>query len=240
MALLGAAAFGVAAIYRAASHTEYFMVKTITVNDLGRLDSERVRKIVTPLLSGNIFTRDIDSATRLLEQYPQVESASVRLKLPDIAEVTVVERTPAATVLINGRPFLVDAAHRIIEEVRGQPTGLLIKGVGGGKPGDRIADPRLDDAFAIAELFTLDTVRHDKPVLIDMGNPERMEVHTSAGLFLRFGPDRRGWREKFYEYLTVRGIAADMGERMSGYDLSFNKQIVGIKDNNQPFQGGNK
>ncbi len=240
LALAIASAFGMVALYRALSHTEYFTVKTINVTGLDRLDKRHVQGMVTPLLSGNIFTRDIDRATRLLEQFPQVDSVSVRLKLPDIAEVTVVERRPVATLALNGKLFLIDAKRHLIGEADGQASGLLIKGiVASEKPGERVGDPRLADAFSIAELFSLDTVYRDAPVFIDMGNAERVDVRTSGGLLLRFGPDRQVWREKFFEYLSVRGISGDMGVRMLGYDLSFKGQIVGIRDNNQP-SGGSK
>ncbi|MBI5177813.1 MAG: FtsQ-type POTRA domain-containing protein [Nitrospinae bacterium] len=235
-----AAVAGAVVLYKSISGIRYFTVKTITVAGLHKLDERHVRGIVAPLLSGNIFTRDIERATQMLEQFPEVDTVSIRLKLPDTAEVTVVERKPASAVFVNGKLFQMDAKNVLIEEAAGPNASFLIRGLSGaGVAGERITDPRLADVERITSLFALDTKYGDRPTSVDVGNPERIEVHTAGGLFLRFGPDKELWEEKFYEYLSARDISGDMGLRFIGWDLSFRDQVVGIRGDNQPSRDGN-
>jgi hypothetical protein len=125
----------------------------------------------------------------------------------------------------------MDSRRYLIEEApRGLPGGSVITGWNGvGAPGERIGDERLDDALAAAALFALDSYWHDKPVSVDLGDTVKITAISSSGVFLRLGPDKTKWREKFYEYMSARRIAAATGTRFEGYDLSFENQGVGVK-----------
>lgn len=218
------------AVRKAAERNNFFVVKTITLTGAKRLDERRLRGLLSAGLAGNIFTRDIERLTLLLEKLPAVQSASVRLKLPDLAEVSIVERRPVASVAVGGRTFLMDSSRRLIGEApQGWSGGPSITGCNcAGSPGDWLPEGRLDDALKIASLFSLDTYWHEKAASLDLSDPARTVVVTTSGVFLRFGPDKGPWREKFYEYASARRISEAAGVRFAGYDLSFEGQVVGV------------
>lgn len=229
LSIVVAAVIGAALLYRAVSATEYFTVKGVHVSGTRRLDPAHLERMAAPLLMGNIFTRDLEKTARMLERDPWVESISVRIKLPDIAEVAVVERTPAALAGIDGKIFMVDASGMVIAPADGTFAGVVINGLEGAeKPGERIADPRFYDAFQLMGVFKLDTSFHDKPSVVMAGSAERMTVATESGLLLKFGPEKDEWEERFMEYLAVRSIESDFGPGFTGYDLSFKNQLVAI------------
>lgn len=229
LALLAAAGVaGAAALYRAVPAGNYFTVKNIRVSGTRALDADHVARMVAPLLMGNIFTRDLERAAGMLEKIPLVDSASVRIKLPDIAEVAVAERVPAAVAYIGGRPFTIDAKGVVIGPDAGAYGGMVIRGLAAAqRPGERITDPALADVFRLAGVFGLDTLFHDMPAEVDIGK-ERITVKTAGGLLMKFGPDKDEWEERFMQYLTVRGIEADFGPGFAGYDLSFKNQLVAV------------
>jgi hypothetical protein len=218
------------AVRRAAARNSFFVVKTITLTGAKRLDERRLRGLLSAGLAGNIFTRDIERLTLLLEKLPAVQSASVRLKLPDLAEVSIVERRPVASVAVGGRAFLMDSSRRLIGEApQGWSGGPAITGCKcAGSAGDWLPEGRLDDALKISTLFALDTYWHEKAATLDLSDPARTVVVTTSGVFLSFGQDRGTWREKFYEYVSARRISEAAGVRFAGYDLSFEGQVVGV------------
>lgn len=219
-----------ASVRRAAAQNNYFTVKNIIVSGAKKLDERRIRGLLQVGLSGNIFTRNIDRVTSILESNPVVESASIRLSLPDVAEVSIVERKPSSAVYLDGKTYLMDAGRFLIEEApQNWSGGPVIKGIkSNARPGQRLSDPRLDDAFSASKLFELDHYWHEKGAVIDIGDTDRIVVTSSSGVFVRLGRDQRAWREKFYEYMSARRISADIGTTFAGYDLSFEGQVVGV------------
>ena len=242
--LLGALAVAAVAVSRRIPANTYFVVKNIKITGTRVLDPERIRKAVEPVLTGNIFTRDLERAASLVEQNPWVGSVSVRMKLPDIVEVVVMERVPVAAVALNGRSWLVDEKGYLIEEAGRVRPQLIISGLkAAGAPGARIADQRLFDAYRVASLFKLDTVFGDMPEAVDVGRADKTVVRTAGGLVLKFGPEQEQWEEKFMEYLAVRGVASDFAPGFAGFDLSFKDQLVatmkgGGKNENVPNHRG--
>lgn len=242
--LLGALAVAAVAVSRRIPANTYFVVKNIKITGTRVLDPERILKAVGPVLTGNIFTRDLERAASLVEQNPWVESVSVRMKLPDIVEVAVKERMPVAAVALNGKSWLVDEKGYLIEEAGRIQPQLLISGLkAAAAPGARITDQRLFDAYRAASLFKLDTVFGDMPEAVDVGRADKTAVRTAGGLVLKFGPEQEQWEEKFMEYLAVRGVASDFAPGFAGFDLSFKDQLVatmkgGGKNENVPNHRG--
>ncbi len=233
------------ALYKVVSMNPYFVVKNVTVTGTRMVEGGRLHDALAPLLTGNIFTRDLDAAAALAERNPWIESVSVRTRLPDSVEVAVTERRPVAAVDLAGSLWLVDEKGYLIEEaVRVKPQ-LVITGLRSAvRPGTPVTDPRLFDAYRAASLFRLDTAFNDQPAAVDVSRADKTTVHTTGGLVIKLGPDQEEWEEKFMEYLSVRAVALDFAPGFAGFDLSFRNQVVatmkegGLKQDNKSNHRG--
>jgi len=225
-------AFSLWFAYQTATTHPYFEIQSVTMTGNDRLSGDRLLRILNPLLSGNIFTCDIKSATDFLEANPWVESVSIRRQLPSDLLVEISERIPSAVVEADdGRRYLVDKKGYVLEETPSAPEGLVITGVlrgnDGLRPGARLDDASLDMAFALSRLFAKDTAFKDPVVRVDLGDPDRITAVTGKnGVEVSFGTDRKEWDEKFLEYLVVRKILEDRDSPFGSIDLSFKGQAV--------------
>ncbi|MEE8483627.1 MAG: FtsQ-type POTRA domain-containing protein [Nitrospinota bacterium] len=239
------AASGLLSLYQKALTHPYFEVREVNISGLERLSGKGLLAVLNPVLTGNIFTRDIKKAISLLNAQPWIESASVRRNFPDMIEAVIKERKPVAAVLLD-RLYLVDAGGYLLEETVPEDGRLIISGFRHRlKVGQTIPDERFADALRMGEIISNDVFFKDHVEIVDLSYPEKVTVHLAkSGAILYFGPDRREWEEKFLEYLTVRKILSETGVPFESIDLSFkNRAVVVRKDDPAPiekitFKGG--
>ncbi len=225
-------ASGLLSLYQKALAHPYFEVREVNIGGLERLSEKSLLAVLNPVLTGNIFTRDIKKAILLLNAHPWIESASVRRNFPDMIEAVVKERKAAAAVLLD-RLYLVDAGGFLLEETVPADGRLIISGFRESlKVGEKIPDERFADALRMGEIISNDVFFKDHAEIVDLSNPEKITVHlANSGAILYFGPERREWEEKFLEYLTVRKILSETGVPFESIDLSFkNRAVVVRKD----------
>lgn len=219
-------ALAITVLYTVSVSNTYFNVKSVKVTGVGRLSYDTLISDLKPFLAGNIFTSDISGATEYLKNNPWIAFASIRRKLPDSLVISITERYPVAVVQLD-KLYLIDSQGYLLGETEGVGDRTLLYGIGGNaKPGDRITDLQLTDAYRLIDLFSNDTVFNDHIVRVDVSVPESITVRTASGKELQFGTDRENWSEKFLEYLTVRKILADRGTEFSKVNLSFGDYVV--------------
>lgn len=218
-------------LYKTVITHPYFRIKAVTIGGTQNLSSKKLLKVIRPLLSGNIFTCDIKSATSYLEKNRWVESVSIQRLLPDSIAINITEREPTAVIVAgSGRQYLIDRHGFLLEEVSRPGRYVLISGFSGSavqiRPGARIEEKRrLENAFKISSIFSGNTV--DPIASIDVSNPDRITARTAVSdTLIRFGPESDEWEEKFLEYVTARKILSETGAKFSEIDLSFSNQIV--------------
>jgi hypothetical protein len=241
------------AVYRDVLTHPYFQIKEVRFSGLENVSREELLSLIRPLFNGSILTCDIKSAARFIRTNPWIDDVSIRRRLPDILQINVVERVPAA-VLQTGpdRFFLIDRRGFLLDEAAGETgqfviTGLSVWNTGAAelRPGSRIENDRLDDAFRINEIFLNDSLFNDHAAAVDVSDIDRITVRTKlTGSVIHFGPAKNRWNEKFLEYLVVRRILEETGESFTGMDLSFKDQVVvslganGLKEYKKTFIKG--
>lgn len=229
-------------LYKTVSTHPYFRIKTVAIGGTENLSSKKLLTTITPLLSGNIFTCDIKSATTYLEKNRWVESVSIHRRLPDSIVIELTEREPVAAVLADsGKRYLIDRHGFLLEEISRPGKYVLVSGFSGGAdfslPGARINEKRsLEGAFRISSIFSGDSA--DPVAFIDVSNPDRITARTAASdTLIRFGPERDEWEEKFLEYVTARKILSETGAEFTEIDLSFSNQVVVGRGVRSPERG---
>lgn len=238
MLLLGVMLFtSLLTFYMTAVSHPYFYVEKVDLRGVKRISQEKMFGFLNPLLTGNIFTRDVKKALALLESEPWISSASIRRVLPNTVEVNITERRAAVTVKLD-KLYLVDRQGYILEETRPLPGLLIVMGISSDlKPGDRLVEERFSDLFKLSEIFSHDTYFKDSVEFADLIDPERITVQLKESrLLLRLPPAKEKWEEKFLEYITIRKILAESGTDYRLMDLSFDNQVVVVRGGYQSVE----
>lgn len=135
--------------------SDVFVVDKVTISGLVRLRAEEVQSQAELSRRQLIWEVWPWRAERLLRRHPRVMEADVRVRLPNRVLIRVVERDPVAFVLTGTGDYAeVDREGRVLAVWASLPrdplpviTGVAAKEV---QPGQRLGDPSLQDAVAVA------------------------------------------------------------------------------------------
>lgn len=94
-----------------------FAIKTVTVEGANKLAPEAVAALGSVNVGANIFSLDVDAATRGILGDPYVAKATVTRKLPGTVAIAIVEREPRAMALVGEDLFLVTSEGEIFKRV---------------------------------------------------------------------------------------------------------------------------
>lgn len=87
-----------------------FGVRDIRIEGTALVESSQVEQVIGLGPDDALASVDLDAvATTIEQQLPPVQSAQVRRSWPGTLVVTITERTPVATVKVDGAPWLIDA-----------------------------------------------------------------------------------------------------------------------------------
>lgn len=75
--------------------------------------------------SGTMTNISASSIKVSLMKSPWIRNVSIRRELPDVLKIKVCETEPLAILEMRGRPFLIDNAGRLLEELRGVTVPFL-------------------------------------------------------------------------------------------------------------------
>jgi cell division protein FtsQ len=107
--MLIAGAVGAAAIAWVVLASGAFSVHSVTVRGAHRINSAQVMEALGPVKGEALLTLDTSELRRRVERLPGVRSAEVSRQWPSAVRVSLVERTPIATVHRADGWWLVDA-----------------------------------------------------------------------------------------------------------------------------------
>ena len=124
LVLAGGLVVGAIRVYRFATTSQRFAIRVVTLPKLrhARPAALLARLAIEP--GTNIFRADLDELADRLEEDPWIARARVRRDLPSELIVSVVEREPAAVVVMSGL-YLADAEGRVFKRaLPGEGDGL--------------------------------------------------------------------------------------------------------------------
>lgn len=88
-------------LWRKTQEDVRFAVQQIEISGLVHAPPAEIEALTEGYGGANLFRLDLDQLRADLRRHPWVESVTVEKKLPDTLEIVVVERTPAALVLVE-------------------------------------------------------------------------------------------------------------------------------------------
>lgn len=136
----------------------YFLVSTLRIEGMQRLDEETVRAVAGITSRDNVLFLDIREIEARVEAIPYVKSCTVSRLFPDTVSIRFTERQPLATVLINSQLFEVDGEGvllRLIDPLAPHtgPFITSLPGVPYAEVGDRIDTQVLKRALDVWRAF---------------------------------------------------------------------------------------
>lgn len=91
-------------------YTPLLAIKQITIEGNQRIESERLSQSLGSLMEQPLTTVSEEQIAELLAEFPLLESFAFQAKPPNTLGVIIRERQPVATVAVNGKLVLFDAA----------------------------------------------------------------------------------------------------------------------------------
>lgn len=113
-------------------HSPLLSVARIEVSGTRFADPALVRAAAGSVEGEALLTADLDEVRRAVGALPWVESVSVQRRWPRAVSVSIVERTPSASLLqTDGTWAVVDPTGRVLTVSAAQPAGLVPVVTGG-------------------------------------------------------------------------------------------------------------
>lgn len=152
-----------------------------------------------------------------VERSPWVARAHVERILPSSVRITVVERSPAAVVVVGPSSYLVDGEGVVLEKMTtaamgatGAPGALPVVAelpLQGLVPGRHIPLPQLGQALTI--LHELPQAMRSRVSLVRAPSVEAIALELSGGPVILFGPAERLGDKRFALEAVASRAAAD-------------------------------
>lgn len=173
----------------------------------------------------NVLFFDANQARRRVEDLAYVAECSIERVFPDRVVVTLEERRPVATLVINNHLYEIDGQGMILRRLaqgEGYPGPLItnLPGVVYAEPGQRLDNPSLDAALAIWQALEVSGLVDVLTVseLAALGEKEVLMFCRELPFAVRWGRgdaltqaqrlavllDRKGGRLDCEEYLDLR------------------------------------
>jgi hypothetical protein len=180
--LAAAAVLAAAGALYGATSSEAFRLERLGVSGIGRTSEVAVRGVVEGVVGRrpNLFRVRTGEIATAIAELPAVQSADVRVVLPDRLDIVVTEREPILVWAVGERRLLADAEGRILAEADDQEAGAL-----------PIAEDGREDAIIPAPGERLDPT--DLAVVRQLGALSPPSIGSKASRLKLAVDDRMGW-----------------------------------------------
>jgi cell division protein FtsQ len=139
--------------------SEVLAVATIGIQGAVTIDEEAIVDACDITTADNIFLLDVDAARERVLKMPHVKDCRVRRIFPDMVVISIEERHPEATVLIDNRAYEIDNECVVLCQLSmtAGHTGPYITNVpdlANVSPGEQLDARSLSEALAVWRAFS--------------------------------------------------------------------------------------
>ena len=178
-----------AAIVAIVVYSPIFVVRQINVTGNTYLSKDEVCRIAGVYQGEPMFRLETDTAVRTLTKDLRIEQASVRRIMPNILEIQIKERKPAATIAceygyldIDHEGMVLDAYLTLKKMPIPMITGISLRDM---YVGDEVRDENI--RRALTYLQALDEASLNQISEVSLASPEHVIAYTTGAVQIRLG-----------------------------------------------------
>ena len=198
-------------------------VRNIDVEGAKYANSTLIETVSKSLRGKSVLTVDTNSAQKLLETDPWIESVRIKTYLPGRAVIEINERVPIAWFLgVDNQGRVIDQDGRVLAVVNGRPTEyMLIDGTGP----NLIAGAMASDSYAAAAQLAMSLPDEIRPVVKNMGvdGPNQVTMTLLTGAVVKFG-EPIDLRNKLVNVVVI--LRRQDINQIAGIDVSSGTPVV--------------
>ena len=198
-------------------------VRNIDIEGAKYANSTLIETVSKSLRGKSVLTVDTNSAQKLLETDPWIESVRIKTYLPGRAVIEINERVPVAWFLgVDNQGRVIDQDGRVLAVVNGRPTEyMLIDGTGP----NLIAGAMASDSYAAAAQLAMSLPDEIRPVVKNMGvdGPNQVTMTLLTGAVVKFG-EPIDLRNKLVNVVVI--LRRQDINQIAGIDVSSGTPVV--------------
>jgi UDP-N-acetylmuramate dehydrogenase len=198
-------------------------VRNIDIEGAKYANSTLIETVSKSLRGKSVLTVDTNSAQKLLETDPWIESVRIKTYLPGRAVIEINERVPVAWFLgVDNQGRVIDQDGRVLAVVNGRPTEyMLIDGTGP----NLIAGAMTSDSYAAAAQLAMSLPDEIRPVIKNMGvdGPNQVTMTLLTGAVVKFG-EPVDLRNKLVNVVVI--LRRQDINQIAGIDVSSGTPVV--------------
>jgi UDP-N-acetylmuramate dehydrogenase len=198
-------------------------VRNIDIEGAKYANSTLIETVSKSLRGKSVLTVDTNSAQKLLETDPWIESVRIKTYLPGRAVIEINERVPVAWFLgVDNQGRVIDQDGRVLAVVNGRPTEyMLIEGTGP----NLIAGAMASDSYAAAAQLAMSLPDEIRPVIKNMGvdGPNQVTMTLLTGAVVKFG-EPIDLRNKLVNVVVI--LRRQDINQIAGIDVSSGTPVV--------------
>lgn len=227
-ALAAGAAYGLRCFFLS---SRFFAIKEISVtSDRGETFTAGRKKLERLYLGRNIFSVDLNqTATLIVNEFPQFRKVEVRRRLPEVLEVDIVNRRPAARIHSGG--VVIDKEGVVLAAGEKDDGLVTIRGLNFflnvPSRGTKIRDASLEKGLIlISGLNRKMSGRKDSIEYIDVADKKNLILGIS-GVTVKMGADDlAGKIDKLNDMLADPNVDID---DINYIDMRFDEPVMSLK-----------
>jgi UDP-N-acetylmuramate dehydrogenase len=198
-------------------------VRNIDIEGAKYANSTLIETVSKSLRGKSVLTVDTNSAQKLLETDPWIESVRIKTYLPGRAVIEINERVPVAWFLgVDNQGRVIDQDGRVLAVVNGRPTEyMLIDGTGP----NLIAGAMTSDSYTAAAQLAMSLPDEIRPVIKNMGvdGPNQVTMTLLTGAVVKFG-EPVDLRNKLVNVVVI--LRRQDINQIAGIDVSSGTPVV--------------
>ena len=213
--------------------SDAFILNTINFTKTSYLTRDLLIKESGITFGENVFSLDIERASKQIEKMPRVKSAVIVRRLPDTLEFNIVERKEFAQIKVPMRNkfYLIDRDGMVLDPVLSEERDNLVTietkftNKSYLEPGKRFYSPAIEKAFQLIEVCSAENVlTNEKVSQISIDTGDNITLILSDGINIKLGANPSSCLKKLESLDDV--LSGAMRESIEYIDLRFKDLIV--------------
>lgn len=182
-----------------------FIVQNVTVQGLTIIPQNEILKLANGVQGQNILLFDQEELKRKISLHPLVQDVKFKRMLPHTLVIQVIERTPAALVVVPNGVLEVDAQGTFLRRLESWPktdypviTGITLAETIG--PGQNISNPSLTAALNLLGQAPKELLGQIGELHVN--SVQQMTLYLASGVEVRLG-QAKDWKDKLNALLQL-------------------------------------